>query len=177
MGQGGNRHRPVLAMAGADVAAYYYFQHAHAATMTQEQIKSKEELTKKLDISQKQAQLLSKELEKASEKEPEIRYITRAPTIEQAAVTVKKDIDAGKSPANQIPADKTIVTANVKEQKVDVYSVTLDKAKWGVGGLVLPGGNDPVEFGAGISYHNKDWSASAGGTSRSRIFVMGTKYF
>lgn len=166
----------VLAMAGACVAAYYYFQHDHAVIMTQEQIKSKEALSKELDISKKQAQLLAKELEKANEKEPEIRYITRAPTIEQAAVNVKKDIDAGKSPANQIPADKTVVTPNVKEQKVDVYRITLDKAKWGISGLVLAGGTDPVEFGAGASYHNKDWSASVGGTSRSRIFVMGTKY-
>ena len=36
----------VLAMTGAGVAAYYYFQHDHAVLMTQEQIKSKAELAK-----------------------------------------------------------------------------------------------------------------------------------
>ena len=55
---------------------------------------------------------------------------------------------------------------------------TADRVKLtALGLLVLAGGNDPVEVGAGVSYHNKDWSGSVGGTSRSRVFVMGTKYF
>ena len=50
-------------------------------------------------------------------------------------------------PGHQIPTDKTIVTLNVKVQKVDVYRITLDKAKWSVSRLILVGGSDPVEFG------------------------------
>ena len=134
-------------------------------------------LKKALDIKATEAQQLAKELEVAQNKPAQIHYVTLAPTVEQAATNVEKEIKVGTSPANQIPADKTIVTPNVKEQKVDVYRVTLDKAKWGVSGLVLAGGSDPVEIGAGVSYHNKDWSASAGGTSRSRVYVMGTKFF
>ena len=134
-------------------------------------------LKKALDIKATEAQQLAKELEVAQSKPAQIHYVTLAPTVEQAAIKVEADIKAGVSLANQIPADKTIVTPNVKEQKVDVYRVTLDKARWGVSGLVLAGGNDPVEVGAGVSYHNKDWSGSVGGTSRSRVFVMGTKYF
>lgn len=166
----------VLAMVGTCVAAYYYFQHDHAVIMTQEQIKQSAELAKRLDISEKQAQRLAKELKAANEKEPEFRYITRAPTVEQAAVNVKKDIDAGKSPANQIPADKTIVTPNVKEQKVDVYRVTLDKAKLGFNTLVLAGGDLPFEVGAGLSYTNKDWGADAGYTTRNRAYMLGRFY-
>ena len=134
-------------------------------------------LKKALDIQATEAQQLAKELAAAQNKPAQIHYVTLAPTVEQAATYVEKEIKAGTSPANQISADKTIVTPNVKDQKVDVYRVTMDKAKWGVSGLVLAGGSDPVEVGAGVSYHNKDWSASVGGTSRSRVYVMGTKYF
>lgn len=167
----------IVAMVAAGTAAYYYFQHDHAQIMTQEQIKSKDELAKQLNITQGQAKLLATELAKVQDKPPDVRYIVQAPTVEQAAVKVKDDIDKGKSPANQIPADKTIVTANKTDQKVDVYRITLDKAKWGVNALVLAGGTDPVEAGLGPSYHNKDWSLNAGATSRGRGYVMAVKYF
>lgn len=161
----------------AAVAGYHWLKHEQAVVMSQQQIQQAAELVKALDITKAQAQKLATELAKAKDKPPEIRYIVQAPTVEQAAVQVKKDIDAGKSPANKIPADKTVVTPNLTEQKVDVYRITLDKAKWGVSGLVLAGGSEAVEFGGGLAYHNKDWSASVGGTSRGRVYVMGTKYF
>jgi hypothetical protein len=134
-------------------------------------------LQQKLDLKTHEAQLLSTELEKTQNRDPDVRYIVQAPTVQQAATKVEADIKAGTSPANKIPADKTIVTPNTTAQKVDVYRVTLDKARWGVNGLVLAGGSDPVEIGIGPAYHNKDWGASAGGTSRGRYYLMGTKYF
>lgn len=169
----------VLGVVMVVVAAvgYYYFQHDHAVIITQEQIKSKEELAKQLSITQGQAKLLATELSKAQDKPPEIRYIVQAPTIEQAAATVAKDIDKGNSLANQIPADKTVVTANVKEQKVDVYRITLDKAKWGFNALVLAGGDLPAEFGAGPAYHNKNYSIAAGATNQKRYYANGTWYW
>ena len=168
----------VLVLIGtAAVAAYHWTHREKAQIMTELQIKQAAELAKALDISQAQAKKLAAELAVAKNRDPDIRYIVQAPTVEKAAEQVRKDIDAGKSPANKIPADKTVVTPNVKDQKVDVYRITLDKAKWGVSGLVLAGGSDPVEFGGGVAYHNKDWSATAGGTSRGRVYVMGTKYF
>ena len=169
----------IALMSLAAVAGYHWLKHEQAVVMSQQQIQQSAELAKRLDISQAQATKLAAELAKAKaeNREPDIRYIVQASTIERAAEQVRKDIDAGKSPANKIPADKTVVTPNTKDQKVDVYRITLDKAKWGVSGLVLAGGTEAAEFGAGISYHNKDWSASAGVTTRSRVFVMGTKYF
>ena len=159
------------------VAAYHWTHREKAQIMTELQIKQSAELAKALDISQAQAKKLAAELAVAKNRDPDIRYIVQAPTVKKAAEQVRKDIDAGKSPANMIPADKTVVTPNIKEQKVDVYRITLDKAKWGVSGLVLVGGTDAVEFGGGVAYHNKDWSATAGGTSRGRVYVMGMKYF
>lgn len=168
----------VLALIGTAAAAAYHWTHREKAqVMTELQIKQAAELAKRLDISQAQATRLAAELAKASNKDPEIRYIVQAPTVEKAADQVRKDIDAGKSPANMIPADRTVVTPNVKEQKVDVYRITLDKAKFGVNVLILAGGTDPIEVGAGPSYKNKDWAANAGGTSRGRFYLMGTRYF
>ena len=168
----------VLALlAAAALAGYHWIKHDHAVVMSQQQIKQSAELAQKLDTSQAQAKKLAVELAAAKNKEPDIRYIVQAPTVEKAAEQVKRDIDAGKSPANKIPADKTVVTANKTEQKVDVYRISLDKARWGVSGLVLAGGGEAAEFGAGAAYHNKDWSISAGGTNRGRVFLIGSKYF
>jgi hypothetical protein len=164
-------------MIAAAVAGYHWIKHDHAVAMTEQQIRQSAELAQKLSISDAQAKKLATELAAAQNRDPDIRYIVQAPTVEQAAVQVKRDIDAGKSPANKIPADKTVVTPNKTEQKVDVYRITLDRARWGVSGLVLAGGSEAVEFGAGPAYHNKDWSISAGGTNRGRVFVLGTKYF
>lgn len=161
----------------ASMAGYHWIKHDHAVVLTEQQIKQSAELAQKLSISDAQAKKLATELAAANNRDPDIRYIVQAPTVEQAAVQVKKDIDAGKSPANKIPADKTVVTPNTQQQKVDVYRITLDKARWGVSGLVLAGGSEAAEFGGGAAYHNKDWSVSAGGTNRGRIFVMGTRYF
>lgn len=161
----------------AAVAGYHWLKHDHAVVMSQQQIKQAAELAQKLSISDAQAKKIATELAAAQNRKPDIRYIVEAPTVEKAAERVKRDIDAGKSPANKIPADKTVVTPNKAEQKVDVYRINLDKARWGVSALVLAGGNESVEFGAGAAYHNKDWSVSAGGTNRGRVFVMGSKYF
>jgi flagellar basal body-associated protein FliL len=166
----------VLICAGA-FAGYMHLKHEHAVVMTQEQIKNADDLKKALDISKGQATRLAAELALAKNQEPEIRYLTRAPTVAAAAEQVKKDIDSGKSPATKIPADRTIVTPNEAQQKVDVYRITLDKPRFGVNALVLAGGTDLVEVGAGVSYKNKDWAANVGGTSRGRAYVMGVKYF
>ena len=167
----------VIALIGAAaVAGYHWLKHEQAVVLSQQQIQQSTELAKALDISKGQATKLTAELAKAKDKSPDIRYIVQAPTVEKAAEQVKMDIDAGKSPANKIPADRTVVTPNVPEQKVDVYRITLDKAKWGASGLVVAG-PDSVEFGAGAAYHNKDWGVAAGATSRGRVYVMGMKYF
>ena len=166
----------IALMSAAAVAGYHWLKHEQAVVMSQQQIQQSAELAKALDISKSQAIKLTAELAAAKNRGPDIRYIVQAPTVEKAAEQVKRDIDAGKSPANKIPADKTVVTPNVKEQKVDVYRITLDKAKWGASGLVIAG-SDSVEVGAGAAYHNKDWGVAAGATSRGRVYVMGTKYF
>ena len=167
----------IVLIGTAAVAAYHWTHREKAQIMTELQIKQAAELAKALDISQAQAKKLAAELAVVKNRDPDIRYIVQAPTVEKAAEQVKRDIDAGKSPANMVPADKTVVTPNKTEHKVDVFRITLDKARWGVNGLVIAGGTEPVEVGVGPSYKNKDWAANAGMTSRSRYYLMGTKYF
>ena len=164
-------------LTAAAIAGYNYLQKEHAVLLTQQQLADKVELAKALDVSQGTAKKLAAEIVAVKEKEPEIRYIETAPNIDQAAVKVQKDIDAGKSPACAIPADKTIVATNPGKQTVEVFRITLDKAKWGVNGLVLAGGSDPAEVGAGPSYYNKGYSINAGATSRGRGYVMVVKLF
>ena len=167
----------IALMSAAAVAGYHWLKHEQAVVLSQQQIQQAAELTKALDISKSQATKLTAELAKAKDKPPDIRYVVQAPTVEKAAEQVKRDIDAGKSPANKIPADKTVVTPNVKEQKVDVYRITLDRAKLGVSVLVMAGGTDQVEVGAGLSYHNQNYSINAGATNQKRYYMMGTWYF
>lgn len=158
---------------------YFYFssKHEESVLMTQEQIKIANELKDKLDISMNNANMLKKEIEKANNKPPEIRYIVQAATVEEAAKQEEKRIEEGTSPANQIPAHKTIVTPNIKEQKVDVYRITLDKARLGVNALVLVGGDKNAEVGIGPSWKNKDNAVNLGITSESRYYGMLTHYF
>lgn len=114
------------------VGAYYYTQHYKAVLMAQEQIKNAAELSQQLNVSQQEGEQLRQEIEKARSQPPDIRYVVQERTVEKAAEQVKKDIDNGKSPANAVPADKTVVTPNNDEQKVDVYRITLDKPR-GIG--------------------------------------------
>ncbi len=97
--------------------------------MQQEQLKQTDTLAAALNISQAEAKALQAKLIEAQNKPPVVSYHVTERTVEKAAEQVKKDIDAGKSPANKIPADKTIVTPNTDQQKVDVYRITMDKPR------------------------------------------------
>jgi Tfp pilus assembly protein PilV len=136
----------VLLLGSAAVAGYFYLKHDHAVVLQQEQLKQADTLAKALNISQAEAKDLQKKLAEA--KQPVVNYTIAAPTVQAAAEQVKKDIDAGKSPANNVPADKTVVTPNTQDQKVDVYRITLDKPR-GIGAYV-----STESAGAMVQYKN-----------------------
>ena len=63
-------------------------------------------------------------------KAPEVTYYVTAPTVETAAAKVKEQITAQESAAPAAAkekTDKTVVTANTDQQKVDVYKINLQK--------------------------------------------------
>lgn len=112
------------------------------AVMTQEQTQDKAVLRAQLDISRANANALQKRLTEvqAEQRAPSTTYYVTAPTVEQAAQVVEKEIreDAPTLPrAAREKSDRTVVTPITKDadgkelpqdkQKVDVYKINLRK--------------------------------------------------
>lgn len=99
--------------------------------LTTEQTKDPDAVAKKVRVSQPAAQTIVREIERTSGEAPAITYYVQSPTVDRAAETVQKQIET-KSP--EAPAgvtaksDRTIVTADNKLNKVDVYKINLRKA-------------------------------------------------
>ena len=113
------------------------------AILTQEQTQDKEALRAQLDISRANAQALQKRLAEAQagQRAPTVTYHVTAPTVEQAAQVVERQIrtdDPTLPRAAREKSDRTVVTPITKdkdgkdlppaEQKVDVYKINLNKA-------------------------------------------------
>lgn len=95
--------------------------------ITQQQSKSPTELSKAIHVTEQQAQEVIKVKEHTK---PSATYYTQAPTVEQAAEKVKKDIEHSNPnlpKAATEKSDRTAVVANTDKQKVDVYKINLDK--------------------------------------------------
>ena len=112
------------------------------AVMTQEQTQDVKTLRAQLDISKSNAETLQRRLAdvQAGQRAPSTTYYVTAPTVEQAAQVVEKEIraDAPTLPrAARKKSDRTVVTPITKdadgkdlpaeEQKVDVYKINLRK--------------------------------------------------
>ena len=112
------------------------------AVMTQEQTQDKAALRAQLDISRANANALQQRLAEvqAGQRAPTVTYHVSAPTVEQAAQVVERQIreDSPTLPrAAREKADRTVVTPITKDkdgkdlpptdQKVDVYKINLRK--------------------------------------------------
>ena len=112
------------------------------AVMTQEQTQDTAALRAQLDISKSNAEALQRRLAEvqAGQRAPSTTYYVTAPTVEQAAAVVEKEIreDAPTLPrAAREKTDRTVVTPITKDadgkelpqdkQKVDVYKINLRK--------------------------------------------------
>jgi len=112
------------------------------AVMTQEETRDVKVLRAQLDISRANADALQKRLAEvqAGQRAPSTTYYVTAPTVEQAAQVVEKEIraDAPTLPrAAREKSDRTVVTPITKDadgkelpqdkQKVDVYKINLRK--------------------------------------------------
>lgn len=96
--------------------------------ITQQQSKSRTELSKAIHVTEQQAQDVISIKERT---QPVATYYTQAPTVEQAAEKVKKDIEHSNPnlpKAATEKSDRTAVVANTDQQKVDVYKINLNKA-------------------------------------------------
>lgn len=120
-----------LAVAG--LAVYLtdqYKARQEPKVLTQEQVKQPETVAKEIHVTEPAAQTIVREIERSSGSPPAITYYVQAPTVQKAAESTAKQIEnKDKSlPARAIEkSDRTIVTADNKAQKVDVYKINLQK--------------------------------------------------
>lgn len=122
----------VLAVAGRAVYQIGQDEARHEPkVLTQEQVKQPETVAREIHVTQPAAQTIVREIEKSSGQTPAATYYVQAPTIQRAAESAAKQIESkDKSlPAAAVEkSDRTIVAADDKGQKVDVYKINLRKA-------------------------------------------------
>ena len=112
------------------------------AVLTQEQTQDTAALRAQLDISRANAQALQRRLTEAQagQRAPTVTYHVSAPTVEQAAQVVERQIredDPTLPRAAREKTDRTVVTPIIKDkdgkqlptdqQKVDIYKINLRK--------------------------------------------------
>lgn len=145
----------------AGLAYYHDWQKEEAPkVLTTEQVKDPEAVAKKVQVSQPAAQTIVREIERTSGGTPAITYYVQSPTLDRAAETVQKQIEA-KSP--EAPAgvtaksDRTIVTDDKQLNKVDVYKISLRRAHKLKAGMTYV--NDKAYLSAG--YQAGRWEGLA----------------
>ena len=114
------------------------------AVLTQEQTEDTAALRAQLDISRANAQALQRHLTEAQagQRAPTVTYHVSAPTVEQAAQVVERQIKEDDPTLPRVArekTDRTVVTPITKdkdgkqlpteEQKVDVYKINLRKGR------------------------------------------------
>ena len=121
----------VIAIIGAISSAIYFDNEARKekpVVLTQEQVHNPAEVAKEVHVTTPAAQTIVKEIERSSGEAPSVTYYVQAPTVEKAAETVKKQIET-KSPEAPTgvlkKSDRTVVMADDKLNKVDVYKISL----------------------------------------------------
>lgn len=89
------------------------------------------ELAKAIDVSEKDAENIKGEISKVQTQVPLVTYYVQAPDVKTAA---KQTQQAIKNKSESLPvvvtakSDRTVVTPNEQQQKVDVYKINLNKA-------------------------------------------------
>lgn len=174
-----------LLAAAAGLAAWRHID-AHnqtVVTLTEQQAQSQAELARVVGDSQRQAADLQAELERTKAENPRPVDVTtvQAPTTDQAAAKVAAEIrqnnrltpDAPPLP----PADTTLVKPVPTTNTVEVYRITLDKARLGVNALVLAGGGKRAEIGLGPSWKNRDYAVNVGYTTEGRFYLVAVRYW
>lgn len=126
----------ILAIAGATLVLYgLYEEHLgkkeKPVVMTQEEATDAKTVEKKAAVSPAESRIISREIERSADTPPVVTYYVQAPTLEKAATETAKAIKTQSQaipPAAVKKSDRTIVTADNKLNKVDVYKISLRKA-------------------------------------------------
>lgn len=112
---------------------YFYekYQDEKPKVITTEQTHDPKEVAKEIHVTTPAAQTIVREIERSGSTTPQISYYVTAPTVEKGAETVARQIEekSPEAPAGVLQkSDRTIITPNEENQKVDVYKINLRKA-------------------------------------------------
>lgn len=126
----------ILAIAVFTLVLYgLYEEHfgkkENPVVMTQEEATDAKTVEKKAAVSPAESRIITREIEKSADTPPVVTYYVQAPTLDKAAAETAKAIKTQSQaipPAAVKKADRTIVTADNKLNKVDVYKISLRKA-------------------------------------------------
>ena len=163
----------ILALLCGSVYAGYHYGQTPApavAQVTQQQLADPQALMQILKQQQGQIDALMKAIAAAQTQPPPVSYTVQAPTVQAAADRVTQEVKQGSSMALQVPGQQTLVVPNTQQQKVDVYRVTTEHARWGVNAFVMAGGGKRPAVGAGPAWMNRDNAAAVGYTSERRVY-------
>lgn len=125
----------VISIIGIIWALYgFYEEHfgkEKPVVMTQEEAADAKAVEKKAAVSPAESRIISRKIERSADTPPAVTYYVQAPTLERAAAETAKAIknqSPALPPAAAKKSDRTIVTADNKLNKVDVYKISLRKA-------------------------------------------------
>lgn len=126
----------ILAIAGATLVLYglyemHFGKKEKPVVMTQEEATDAKTVEKKAAVSPAESRIITREIERSADTPPVVTYYVQAPTLEKAATETAKAIKTQSQaipPAAAKKSDRTIVTADNKLNKVDVYKINLRKA-------------------------------------------------
>lgn len=100
-------------------------------TITQEDARDPKKVEGQLRVTPIESRVITREIERSVDTPPVVTYYVQAPTLEKATTETAKAIEnqsPALPPAAAKKADRTIVTADDKLNKVDVYKISLRKA-------------------------------------------------
>lgn len=145
----------ILACAGI----YFYLRHAKMAQEAAQVIKyadttDQDKIKKDLSVDTNTAAQIVKEIQYIHDgtTQPTVTYYVQSPTVEKAA---EQTTDAINKNDTSLPAaatektDRTVVTANTDQQKVDVYKINLRNNHKIKAGVLYVEGDKPF---AGVGY-------------------------
>lgn len=125
----------ILAIAGATLVLYglyemHFGKKEKPVVMTQEEATDAKTVEKKAAVSPAESRIITREIERSADTPPVVTYYVQAPTLDKAASETAKAIEnhsPALPPAASKKSDRTIVTADNKLNKVDVYKISLRK--------------------------------------------------
>jgi len=137
-----------------------------------EELKQTETIQKKLSIDKDNAEQLQRKIQTA---QPNVTYYISSPSVESAAEETARKINADDESLPKIATektDRTVVTPDTKQQKVDVYKISLNKNHKIKAGIMTTG--DKTYYGVG--YQQGRWEGMAYTRSGKKIEGVSITY-